>query len=155
MSGAPDDFEKILLEIRKALAHEFGEIDWFERPFAEVYPFLKGYLAKRQWDRKPPGVKVVIAGVKSGGTTFLETVDLDGTSWEGDVLCTDPEHIKVDELHQVVGRSRDEVLAAISRVWRGQKVVHILARGDIELFESVGERVRDCLSIPGVESEYM
>ena len=67
-------------------------------------------------------MKVVVAGINSDKTTFLGAMGLDGTLWEGDVLCPDPGPINVDELTRVVGRSRDEVFEAISRVWLGMKV---------------------------------
>ena len=155
VSGTADDFEKILTEIFNAISRKFGRWDWDKRPFDELYAFIKDYLAKRRPPRKPaPGAKVVVTNVNSDKTTFLAAIDLDGTLWEGDVLCTDPEHINVDELNRVVGRSRDEVLEAVSRVWLDQKVVHRFARGDIELLDVVGGQsaMPEYLKIPGVNA---
>lgn len=155
VSGPADDFVEILLEICDALRNESNPMRWDKRPFPEIYTAIKGYMAKRQSDRKPPSVKVVIAGINSDKTTFLGAIDLDGTSWEGDVLCTDPERINVDKLKQVVGRSRDEVLKAMKRVWLDLKVVHRIARGDVEL-DDVGRELSDrYLPIPGVNREYL
>ena len=155
VSGAADDFKEILSEIDKALTQELGDWNWNKRPFPEIYTAIKGYMAKRQSDHKPPGVKVVIAGMNSDNTTFLGAIDLDGTSWEGDVLCTDPERIQVDKLKQVVGRSRDEVLKAIRRVWLDLKVVHVIARGDVELDDIGGKLSDPYLPIPGVNRKYV